>query len=118
MQIRVNTDHNIEGREALVARVRGIVESALSRWIDHITRVEVPLVEFEIYGKSDPKHRVGAGLSTADVGIRVRYAFRREFAPYVGLVWSRKFFSTADLANAVGEPSGRTRVSAGLRFWF
>ncbi|MEO7889698.1 MAG: HPF/RaiA family ribosome-associated protein [Vicinamibacterales bacterium] len=43
MQIQVNTDHNIEGREALVARVRGIVESALSRWIDHITRVEVHL---------------------------------------------------------------------------
>ncbi len=43
MQIQVNTDHNIEGRDALVARVRSIVESALSRWVDDITRVEVHL---------------------------------------------------------------------------
>ena len=43
MQIQVNTDHNIEGHEALADRVRGIVETALSRWVDHITRVEVHL---------------------------------------------------------------------------
>lgn len=43
MQIQINTDHNIEGHEALAARVRGAVESALSRISDHITRVEVHL---------------------------------------------------------------------------
>lgn len=41
MQVQVNTDHNIEGHEALATRVRGVVESALSRVRDHITRVEV-----------------------------------------------------------------------------
>jgi ribosome-associated translation inhibitor RaiA len=43
MQIQVNTDHNIEGREALAAQVSGTVETALSRVSDHITRVEVHL---------------------------------------------------------------------------
>ena len=43
MQVQINTDHNIEGHEALTARVRGVVESALSRVRDHITRVEVHL---------------------------------------------------------------------------
>ena len=43
MQIQVNTDHNIEGHEALAAQVRGVVESDLSRFNDHITRVEVHL---------------------------------------------------------------------------
>jgi ribosome-associated translation inhibitor RaiA len=43
MQIQINTDHNIEGHEALSARVRGVVESALSRISEHITRVEVHL---------------------------------------------------------------------------
>src|SRR5665648_612318 len=43
MQIQINTDHNIEGREALADQVRGVVESALSRFSDHITRVEVHL---------------------------------------------------------------------------
>ncbi len=43
MQIQINTDRNIEGREALTAHVRGVVDSALDRFSDHITRVEVHL---------------------------------------------------------------------------
>jgi ribosome-associated translation inhibitor RaiA len=43
MQIQINTDRNIEGRETLTARVSGVVESALSRFSDSITRVEVHL---------------------------------------------------------------------------
>jgi ribosome-associated translation inhibitor RaiA len=40
MQIQVNTDHNIEGREQLASQVRALVESALDRFSDHITRIE------------------------------------------------------------------------------
>ena len=43
MQIQINTDRNIEGHEALAARVSSVVESTLSRISDHITRVEVHL---------------------------------------------------------------------------
>jgi ribosome-associated translation inhibitor RaiA len=43
MQIQINTDHNIEGHEALDARVSGVVENALSRFSEHITHVEVHL---------------------------------------------------------------------------
>jgi ribosome-associated translation inhibitor RaiA len=43
MQIQINTDHNIEGHEALAARVSGVIENALSRFSDRITRVEVHL---------------------------------------------------------------------------
>jgi len=77
-----------------------------------------PRVEFDIYGKFDPEHRVGAGLSTADAGIRIRYEFRRELAPYLGVVWSRNFFGTADLADAAGQKPKGARMTAGLRFWF
>jgi ribosome-associated translation inhibitor RaiA len=52
MQIQVNTDHTIEGHEALAAQIRGVVESALSRMSDHITRVEVHLTD-----ESGPKSR-------------------------------------------------------------
>ncbi len=41
MQIQVNTDYNIEGREQLAREVRGLVESALDRCRDRITRIEV-----------------------------------------------------------------------------
>ena len=43
MQIQFNTDHNIEGHEALATQVRGVVERALRHISDHITRVEVHL---------------------------------------------------------------------------
>jgi len=43
MQVQINTDHNIEGREALAAHVRDVVERALDRFSDRVTRVEVHL---------------------------------------------------------------------------
>jgi ribosome-associated translation inhibitor RaiA len=43
MQIHINTDRNIEGREAMAAYVSSETEHALSRFRDHITRVEVHL---------------------------------------------------------------------------
>lgn len=43
MQIQVNTDHHIEGREALAAHVKSVVEHALGRSSDRVTRVEVHL---------------------------------------------------------------------------
>ncbi len=45
MQVQINTDHNIEGREELGAHLSGIVKGALSRCSDHITRVEVHLTD-------------------------------------------------------------------------
>jgi hypothetical protein len=43
MQIEISTDSNIEGREELATHVKGVVESALNRFSDRITRVEVHL---------------------------------------------------------------------------
>lgn len=41
MEIKIYTDHNIEGHEALIADVTGVVENALSHFSGHITHVEV-----------------------------------------------------------------------------
>lgn len=43
MQILINTDHNIEGKEALAAHAREVVESTFSHMGEHITRVEMHL---------------------------------------------------------------------------
>ena len=43
MQIQMNTDGNIDGHEAHATQVSSVVESALKRFSDHITRVEVQL---------------------------------------------------------------------------
>lgn len=43
MKIQVNTDKNIEGREQLSAYVESFIKDGLSRYTDHITRIEVHL---------------------------------------------------------------------------
>jgi predicted component of type VI protein secretion system len=43
MQVQINTDHNIDGHEKHAAQIRSVVESALKRFSDRITRVEVQL---------------------------------------------------------------------------
>ena len=77
-----------------------------------------PLVEFEVYGRADRERLIDAGLSAGELGLRLRYEFRREFAPYVGVVWTRKFFGTADLAREAGNDVAGTRLAVGLRTWF
>ena len=77
-----------------------------------------PLAEIELFGRSDPERGVGAGLSTTDIGLRVRYEIRREFAPYAGIVWRNKWGTTADLADAAGERTGGARFVTGVRLWF
>lgn len=77
-----------------------------------------PLVEVELFGTSDPERGIGAGLSTIEAGLRLRYELRRELAPYLGLTWTRMFAGTADFARAAGDDVGNARLAAGLRLWF
>lgn len=75
-----------------------------------------PVIEANLYGRSNPGLGVGRGLSTAEAGFRLRYEIRREFAPYVGLTWERAFGRTRDLSD--GEADGAPRLVAGVRVWF
>lgn len=76
-----------------------------------------PRVEVVVYGKDDAERALGAGLSDVAAGIRLRYEFRREFAPYIGIEWAGKFGGTKDEARAAGMDAQETRAVAGLRFW-
>jgi copper resistance protein B len=77
-----------------------------------------PEVDVDIYGKDDPKNGIGAGLSEAEFALRLRYEIRREFAPYVGVVWSRRFRDTADFARREGLSKEDFELTAGIRAWF
>jgi copper resistance protein B len=77
-----------------------------------------PLVEALWYSESDPERGIGTGLSSAEVGLRLRYEVRREVAPYIGLVWQKKHGETADLARANGVDTDDTALVAGVRIWF
>jgi copper resistance protein B len=77
-----------------------------------------PLVEVNLSGKTDIERGIGAGLSSFDAGLRLRYEIRRELAPYVGLTWRDTFGETSRFAEATGEAAGDRRLVAGLRLWF
>ncbi|BBD80164.1 copper resistance protein B [Aerosticca soli] len=77
-----------------------------------------PEVEANAYGKSDPARHLGSGLSDASLGLRLRYEFNRQFAPYVGVVWTRRFGGTADFAREDGQGLFDRQWVAGFRIWF
>ena len=77
-----------------------------------------PLVEATLYGRDDPALGIGSGLSEVEAGLRLRYEFRREFAPYIGYEWRRQFGRTADFARDAGETVQDHHWVAGVRFWF
>lgn len=77
-----------------------------------------PKLEANLYSRDDPENGIGQGLSDAAFGLRLRYEFRREFAPYIGYVWSRRFGETADIADQAGGHRSEGQWVAGVRFWF
>lgn len=77
-----------------------------------------PKLEFDLYSKDDPDNGIGSGLEETQLALRLRYEFRRELAPYVGVVWTRLYGETADFARADGRDTNDLQLVAGLRFWF
>lgn len=77
-----------------------------------------PEVEMNFYSKDDPEIGIGSGLANMELGLRLRYEIRREFAPYIGVNWSQKFGQTADYARDEGEDTSDTRFVVGIRAWF
>ena len=77
-----------------------------------------PRVEIEASAGDIPELETGSGLSSVEIGLRLRYEFRKELAPYVGVEWSRALGETADFIEArVGEADD-SRLVVGLKAWF
>jgi len=77
-----------------------------------------PRVETNLAAENIPEIGIGAGVSNVELGLRLRYEIRREFAPYIGISFDRKLGDTADFARADGEDPSQTSVVFGLRAWF
>ena len=74
--------------------------------------------EAEIYGQGDALRDIGSGLNRAEAGLRLRYEFTRQFAPYIGVAWERTYGDTADFRRNKGINAEDTRFVVGLRIWF
>jgi copper resistance protein B len=77
-----------------------------------------PRIEFDLAARDVPELGIGAGLSRAGAGLRLRYEFVPEFAPYIGVEYDRAFGDTARFVRASGEDAGGWNLLVGLRGWF
>tara|TARA_R110002096_G_scaffold34448_2_gene98368 strand:- start:605 stop:1495 length:891 start_codon:yes stop_codon:yes gene_type:complete len=77
-----------------------------------------PRVEAEVAVHEVPDFQVGRGLSYFDFGLRLRYEFKREFAPYIGVNWIRSFGETEDLVRSDGGQVSDLSFVFGLSVWF
>lgn len=76
-----------------------------------------PKAELNAALQAVPRFDIARGLNDYDVGVRLRYEFRREIAPYVGVSGSRRVGGSASLARAIGEPIAENRFLVGMRLW-
>lgn len=97
----------------LSARFEGYYDQRLTQRL-----ILQPRAELNLAASNDQATGVGSGLSDIELGLRLRYEIRREFAPYVGVTYDRKFGKTADYARTAGEDVEDARVVLGLRAWF
>ncbi|MEC9357516.1 MAG: copper resistance protein B [Pseudomonadota bacterium] len=77
-----------------------------------------PRGEVNLSAQDSAELGIGAGVDTAELGLRLRYEFAREFAPYVGIEREWKIGGSADYARANGEEPSVTNYVVGVRFWF
>lgn len=97
----------------LLGRLGGSYDLLLTqRWVLQ------PRIELNFSARNIPERDIGNGLSNAEMGLRLRYEIRRDFAPYVGITFEQKVGRTADYARLRGEDTSQFGVVMGIRSWF
>ncbi len=97
----------------VLGRVEGYYDQRITQRL-----ILQPRVELNFSAQDVPENRIGSGLSNAELGLRLRYEIRREFAPYIGLSYDRKVGNTAHYARLDGRDIGAPSVVIGVRTWF
>ena len=97
----------------LTARIEAEVDQRITQRL-----ILQPRAEINLSAQDVPELGIGAGFDSAELGLRLRYEFAREFAPYVGVEQEWKLGGSADYARAEGEDASVTNYVVGLRFWF
>jgi copper resistance protein B len=77
-----------------------------------------PRVEIDLSLQGIPKLQIGAGLTSASIGARLRYQVTPLFSPYVGVEYERAFGDTRRFLREDGDDPGGFNLLAGVRIWF
>ncbi|HHL42937.1 MAG TPA: copper resistance protein B [Hellea balneolensis] len=139
LQIGARYDLKPKGRTHLVAGVQGLapywfeIDGAvfLSTQGDVTARIEAeyelllsqrlilqPRAEINIAAQDIVDLDMGAGLTDFDLGVRLRYEFKRELAPYIGVEWQKRLGETANRVRLRGEDADKIALLIGVRAWY
>jgi copper resistance protein B len=97
----------------LSARVTGSQDFLVTQRLISQLRIETNLA-----AKRSEQYEVGAGINDLEIGLRFRYEFWREFAPYLGLSWNQAFGESADFLRVSGRNPSQTEATGGVRMLF
>jgi copper resistance protein B len=112
-QFEVDVAAFVSNKGDVTARFEGELDQRITQRLILQPRAEIALSAQDI-----PKLGIGSGLDRIEAGLRLRYEFAREFAPYVGVSQEWRIGQSADFARAAGENASVTNYVVGLRFWF
>ncbi len=97
----------------LLGRLEGYYDQRITQRLILQPRAEVNLSAQDV-----PEIGIGSGISNIELGLRLRYEIKREFAPYIGISYDRKLGDSARFARAEGEDVGGPSFVVGVRTWF
>jgi copper resistance protein B len=103
----------LSNKGELMARAEGYYDQRITQRL-----ILQPRAELNFAAQNSRDIGVGAGLSDAEIGLRLRYDIRREFAPYVGVQYRRAFGNTRRFLRDEGEDAGGLSLMTGIRLWF
>lgn len=108
----------LSNRGDITARVEGEYDLRLTQEL-----ILQPKLEIDFSLQDIAELRLGSGITTAELGARLRYEFFPRsglavIAPYIGLLYERAFGRTEDFRIAAGEEAGGFKLLAGIRTWF
>ena len=103
----------LSNRGELMARAEGWYDQRITQRL-----ILQPRAEVNFAAQSTREIGIGSGISDAEIGLRLRYDIRRQFAPYVGVQYRRAFGDTRKYLREAGEDPGGWSMLTGVRMWF
>ena len=113
--------YRFEIEPTLFVSQKGQVSGRLTATYDILLSQRVilqPRLETNMAIQKDEEIGIAAGLNDAELGIRLRFETRREFAPYVGITWKESFGATHRMTVQEGGDPAHVAVVVGGRVWF
>lgn len=77
-----------------------------------------PRAEINASASDLPELGIGQGVNDFQLDLRLRYEFKREIAPYIGITWQKKYGDSAKYSQQQDSSSEFTEVVLGVRIWF